>query len=71
MRDTTHEYVCGQCGVAFKGRANARGEVVASNAAPSGEARTCVCLNCEHPELTPADRDEFGHGLGEIDGGED
>lgn len=47
MRNTTHEYRCVECGVTFKGRANARGDVLASNAAPSGEQRECVCATCK------------------------
>ena len=46
-RNTTHEYRCIECGVTFKGRANARGEVRATNAPPSGEQRTCVCVTCK------------------------
>jgi len=44
-RDTTHEYVCIDCGVSMKGRERG-GEVRATNAPASGEPRPCLCLAC-------------------------
>jgi hypothetical protein len=46
-RDTTHEWICVECAVTFKGRENARGEIMATNAPPSGEQRECVCTECD------------------------
>ena len=49
-RNTTHEYVCIDCGVSMKGRENKHGEVKASNALPAGEPRPCLCATCQKPE---------------------
>ncbi len=46
FRNTTHEYVCMDCGVSMKGR-ECSGRIVASNAAPSGETHPCLCVECQ------------------------
>lgn len=58
-RGTTHEFVCIQCNLTFKGRIRRNGKIVASNGAPSGYIKTalcdvCISENANYLGVTPA-----------------
>jgi hypothetical protein len=49
-RATTHEWVCGSCGVRLQGRRVVDGSIRPTNAAPSGKVKPCTCLPCREAE---------------------
>jgi hypothetical protein len=51
-RDTTHEYVCVDCGVRLQGREVRGGEIRPTNAPPDGQVFLCRCALCSG-EITP------------------